>query len=265
MKNIHVLPTEKPSRLFKFANQLHLDTIPKDYYKKYNIYITSDEDIKDEDYCVHTNQNSIIKICEGEGKLMKGHLYLKKIILTTDQDLIADGVQAIDDEFLEWFVKNTSCEGVETKISRYKHYYKTGEIMTSSSPTPDFSSRNMQCEKVHPFYQIIIPKEESKQETLTYTEAAKKEERIFNSTMTSKQETLEEAAENFANSKKWINGGASNWVQFSFKKGAKWQSERGYSEEEVLQMYKDYEAYVIKTPITEVIEFSKWFEQFKKK
>jgi hypothetical protein len=31
-----------------------------------------------------------------------------------------------------------------------------------------------------------------KQETLTYTEAAKKEERIFNSTMMSKQETLEE-------------------------------------------------------------------------
>jgi hypothetical protein len=52
---------------------------------------------------------------------------------------------------------------------------------------------------------------------------------------------------------------------FCFTKGAKWQSERMYSEEEVLQMYKDYEAYVIKTPITEVIEFSKWFEQFKKK
>ena len=27
----------------------------------------------------------------------------KKIILTTDTDLIADGVQAIDDNFLEWF------------------------------------------------------------------------------------------------------------------------------------------------------------------
>jgi len=27
----------------------------------------------------------------------------KKIILTTDQDLIKDGVQSIDDEFLEWF------------------------------------------------------------------------------------------------------------------------------------------------------------------
>ena len=38
----------------------------------------------------------------------------KKIILTTDKELIKDGVQAIDDDFLEWFVKNPSCEEVET-------------------------------------------------------------------------------------------------------------------------------------------------------
>jgi hypothetical protein len=31
---------------------------------------------------------------------------LQKIILTTDLDLIKDGVQSIDNEFLEWFVKN---------------------------------------------------------------------------------------------------------------------------------------------------------------
>lgn len=36
----------------------------------------------------------------------------KKIILTTDVDLIKNGVQEIDDEFLEWFVKNPSCENV---------------------------------------------------------------------------------------------------------------------------------------------------------
>jgi hypothetical protein len=39
----------------------------------------------------------------------------KKIILTTDQDLIKDGVQAIPDDFLEWFVKNPSCEFVEVE------------------------------------------------------------------------------------------------------------------------------------------------------
>jgi hypothetical protein len=36
-----------------------------------------------------------------------------KIIPTTDQNLIKERVQAINDEFLEWFVKNPSCEEVE--------------------------------------------------------------------------------------------------------------------------------------------------------
>jgi hypothetical protein len=121
MKNIHILQTEKPSRLFKFANQLQLDTIPKEYYKKYNIYITSDEDIKEGDWCyqVELNDGKVDKCYDvtlyhtwtnnGVDKTRK----FKKIILTTDQDLIKDGVQSIDDEFLEWFVKNPSCEFVE--------------------------------------------------------------------------------------------------------------------------------------------------------
>jgi hypothetical protein len=115
MKNIHLLPTEKPSRLFKFANQLHLDNIPKDYYKKYNIYITSDEKIKEGDWGL-SKLNEVILF----GRSYNEKFY-KKIILTTDQDLIADGVQAISDEFLEWFVKNPSCEFVEIKnvISKY--------------------------------------------------------------------------------------------------------------------------------------------------
>jgi len=259
MKNIHVIPTEKPSRLFKFANQLHLDTIPKDYYKKYQIYITSDEEIKEDDYYLGDDNHiyCLVTTVNSNGK---------KIILTTDQDLIADGVQAIDDEFLEWFVKNPTCEYVEVDESKY-------------------------FDGSHGEYIIIIPQEEPKQETLTYTEAAKKEERIFNSTMMSKQETLEVAAENFANSKEWIDGGASNWVQFSFKKGAKWQSERVdreieeaaanladpnicktdnwiagakyqaermYSEEEVKRI-------LMKTGNYTKISLDSWFEQFKKK
>jgi len=68
-------------------------------------------------------------------------MILKKIILTTDQDLIKDGVQAIDDEFLEWFVKNPSCEWVEVeKISLGK---VEGTTMSVSK------------------YKIIIPKEET--------------------------------------------------------------------------------------------------------
>jgi hypothetical protein len=38
--------------------------------------------------------------------------YYRKVVLTTDQKLIKDGVQAIDDEFLDWLVKNPSCESL---------------------------------------------------------------------------------------------------------------------------------------------------------
>jgi hypothetical protein len=134
MKNIHVLPTAQPSRLFKFANELHLDTIPKDYYKKYNIYITSDEDIKEDDWGL-SKLNEVILF----GRSYNEKFY-KKIILTTDPDLIADGIQAISDEFLEWFVKNPSCEYVEWD----KNYNRgNGKF----------------------YYKIIIPQEEPKQET----------------------------------------------------------------------------------------------------
>jgi hypothetical protein len=85
-----------------------------------------------------------------------------KVILTTNDLLIKDSVQAIDDEFLEWFVNNPNCEEVEIK-TRYLHYYKTGEKLISFTKTPEFSSRNMQCIKIEPRYEIIIPQEEPKQ------------------------------------------------------------------------------------------------------
>ena len=39
----------------------------------------------------------------------------KEILLSTDTELQKNGIQAIDDEFLEWFVKNPSCEWVEVE------------------------------------------------------------------------------------------------------------------------------------------------------
>jgi ssDNA-binding Zn-finger/Zn-ribbon topoisomerase 1 len=119
MKNIHVLPTNKPSRVFNtnkgeyhFREHYVPDTIQT--CKNHNIYITSDEEIKEKDWCYYENGDlkGIHKVVNGQRPKT---MILKKIILTTDQDLINDGVQAIDDEFLEWFVKNPSCEEVEVK------------------------------------------------------------------------------------------------------------------------------------------------------
>ena len=141
MKNIHVLPTNKPSRLSKDENDRIWLSINFEYgindNNKQNIYITSDEEIKEGDwYC---SPNGIVSKHNGTEKLPDNW---NKIILTTDQDLIKDGVQAIDDEFLEWFVKNPSCE--EAKV----------EITEISCIIPNFGDVDK--------YRIAIPKQESK-------------------------------------------------------------------------------------------------------
>lgn len=130
MKNIHILPTDKPSRLIKNNlglirvsdnfTQSDLDFIQAEFV---NIYITSDEeDINENDYIITLNK----KVIQVSYLLSEDVANGKKIILTTDQDLIKDGVQAIDDEFLEWFVKNPSCEKViiDKWINSYKDLYE---------------------------------------------------------------------------------------------------------------------------------------------
>jgi hypothetical protein len=251
MKNIHVLPTEKPSRLWtnNLRRRLELDEFieqhPTNIAK--HIYITSDEFIEEGDFGLNLSTKNIVQYDGIKGL----DSYYKKIILTTDQYLITDGVQAIDDEFLEWFVKNPSCEFVEIRK------YHSGILSDISEITSSLK--------------IIIPKEEPKQETLTYTEAAKKEERIFNSTMMSKQETLEEAAERlFSNFQKEnpiipIPKEDIRPFKLGFIKGAKWQQEQDknkYSEEDVYHILCEHTAFLFAGGKSTL---SEWFEQFKKK
>jgi hypothetical protein len=75
-----------------------------------NIYITSDEEIKEGDWCYDDFLKSVFQANSIMG--VKTQNTSKKIILTTDADLIDEGVQPIDDNFLEWFVKNPNCEEV---------------------------------------------------------------------------------------------------------------------------------------------------------
>ena len=143
MKNIFVLLSDKPSRLFTptlWEEQLRFflekdKTVSKNKeYQPKNIYITSDEEIKEGDWCVCSDyKNSYYKIgkcshigspfnfkntiqINGDADLHNDREildYCKKIVLCTDSELIKNGVQSIDDDFLEWFVKNPSCEFVE--------------------------------------------------------------------------------------------------------------------------------------------------------
>jgi hypothetical protein len=128
-KNIWLLPTNEPSRLSDcHNNKLHLDDVR--YLRNYqNIYITSDEEIKEGDWVFQECLNMphrLIKADTENVKVLNDLNKCKKIILTTDQDLINDGVQPIPDEFLEWFVKNPSCEDIEIKkcINTTKGLYR---------------------------------------------------------------------------------------------------------------------------------------------
>jgi hypothetical protein len=149
MKNVHTLSKNSKVKTLGIGLELGINNSIFLNGESHNIYITSDEEIKEGD-CVLNPSNKILKIVsknnEGyyETTLVKGHYFklpdCKKIILTTDQELIKDGVQAIDDEFLEWFSKNPSCDRVN--IEKYSSAYL----------------------KLHNInYKIVIPKEEPKQ------------------------------------------------------------------------------------------------------
>jgi hypothetical protein len=102
---------------------------------KKHIYITSDDEIKQGDWYIYkTNitQRKTINDCSDGSQF-------KKIILTTDPDLIEEGVQAIDDKFLEWFVKNPSCESI-------KVVHKFDEDWSEESGAFEIS-----------YYKIILP------------------------------------------------------------------------------------------------------------
>jgi hypothetical protein len=221
MKNIHLLPTEKPSVLYKRndLNTFHLGDFdicePNDTLRtNQHIYITSDEEIKEGDWMIRGNEQPTLVTHDFFWDF--GDRY-HKIILTTDQDLIADGVQAIDDEFLEWFVKNPSCESVETKVVDFEVDMGLGD----------------ECIEHSSYYKIIIPQEKN----TIITDWLDKHGNPEIDNKVKKQLELEEAADNWVfetNGHKWSNNDNTAGDNYgSFKAGAKWQAERMYSEDEV--------------------------------
>jgi hypothetical protein len=270
MKNIHIIPTDKPSRLLYFgtSKELTLQVNPATFRvferSTQNIYITSDEEIKEGDwfYNIISLKPEPFKACEnGDGyvncsKYSHYRIDCKKIILTDNKDLIKDGVQAIDDEFLEWFVKNPSCESVEIDIYSKKIGVETD---TNGYREMDVFGND---------YRIIIPQEEPKQ----IEDEFEMQSRIINKVWDEdEQETLEEAAEKeYPTPTPYIVGLdiGNSMKREAFIEGAKWQSERSYNEEEVNNMFATLKINSVNNvaTITNVDLFiSSWKKQFKNK
>ena len=189
--------------------------------------------IEDELYIISNTEN-ISENCWiiTEGRLVQVSYLLSnevakgnKVILTTNKLLIKNGVQAIDDDFLEWFVKNPSCERVEIRY------------------TVDFNSKAV----------IIIPKEEPKQETIEEVELAI----LFHN-------TYERLAPSFGYETRVdtksldITTPNGKLMIAVCKEIIKWQTERMYSEEDLKS------AFFNGGNMKSIEEFNYWFEQFKK-
>jgi hypothetical protein len=281
-KNIWVLPTDKPSRLHKIGNEwgLTYNANSNPFAKQKNIYITSSEEIKYNDY--YLGEDGLI-YCLVTTVNSNG----KKIILTTDQDLIKDGLQAIDDEFLEWFVKNPSCESVEITSSQeflgddYRHggeptlVYKiiiTNEelkpyldksIFKNVSRLVNLSNKEetkKELLKQYPLTPDKCFKQDPKQQTYiqseTFVVGMSYTSEDGSTKFVTKQKTLEEQMykASFANeSPLWHDG---------FIAGSKWQAERMYSEEEVLKILLDSEEYTSR--FNGRTDLKKWFKHKKK-
>jgi hypothetical protein len=251
MKNLHLIPTDKPSRLYK-RNHDNSFGFSTDYFPNIgdtlnqNIYITSDEEVKEGDYFLYDGTKIRYKsngteyhgrdLCHISGNHRYPVSESKKIILTTDQDLIKNGVQAIDDEFLEWFIKNPNCEEVGITFG----CMEIRQCMCDSK---------VRC--LNPGYEIIIPQEE---DLCHYSGLPSPSAYIEEH----KQETLEEAARRYTESTP-----DNDAIRiFSFIEGAKWQADRMYSEEEVLKIVTSCKEYL---SFGDEFDEKEWFEQHKKK
>jgi hypothetical protein len=257
MKNIHLIQTDKPSRLSILnSGKLNFgaEFISSSNSKAQHIYITSDEEIKEGDYIFETDTNKV-NIADKDCYINEFDF---KIILTTDQDLIKDGVQSINDEFLQWFVKNPSCEKVNLKEEDYSQkcrecgeYVKRGYscnrgcFMKSGNFIP--TDKNIK-------YKIIIPKEEPKQENCCtpvgqikrYVDCVgcdrkpKQHVEFINNNIEEfddKLEQFKQASEHYAHNHFNMHE-TNNYkaLKQGFEAGAKWQAEQMF---ELMNQYTD--------------------------
>jgi hypothetical protein len=85
------------------------------------------------------------------------------------------------------------------------------------------------------------------------------------------KETVEEVAEKKYTPGVYVINGIDicEAARECFIEGAKWQAEKMYSEEEVNDILQDWSLYcsitILEEHVSNVLSYSEWFEQFKKK
>jgi hypothetical protein len=155
MKNIFLLSTDKPSRLqLQMNGNFHIENGETIALKSFqNIYITTDSKFVRDEYITDG-----IEVIKATPKLVNAQGLVdrrdwKKILMTTDPELIKDGVHPIGEEFLKWFVENPTCTKVEV-------VYGLFNPMGRQVDPNDLGQNHSKCVWK---YKIITTKEEQKQ------------------------------------------------------------------------------------------------------
>jgi hypothetical protein len=246
------------------------------------LYIISNTENVNENCWIITNGKLVQVSYLLSNEVAKGN----KIILTTNKLLIKDGIQAIDDEFLQWFIENQSCEKVEV-VDLLAEQFGYIIIIPKEEPKQEnkvlvemqqilrrdskFMGHYESCDLCHynAFFKYLYNGE------ILYRCQGHKIVNINNlkskfgfGSEEPKQETLEEAADKLSDELHAVfemnNEDAFLWILNILNKGATWQAERMYSEEEVKHLINSLvkDCYFMQEPNQNV---SEWFEQFKKK
>ena len=171
MKNLYLLPSPNPSRLYYFGSspELRLTKYPNLFRvferSTQHIYITGDGIFKEGDWTIWKDQ--LFKVDSNNAYSYTNNVtlayaikHLKKVILTTES---LDVVQAIPDEFLNWFVKNQNCKAVVV--------IEKSRCCGRCNGVDDLCFTDMCCDEHHVYgcetcygkrveYSITIPKDE---------------------------------------------------------------------------------------------------------
>jgi hypothetical protein len=276
MKNVHILPTDQASRLVKINSTLFFGKNEREMLSEpsldivaQHIYITSDELFKENDWVLNTDTSELYKADADDVLVDKKDIdwyadFNLEVIMTNDPTLISDGVQAIDNDFLKWFVKNPTCEFVEVKRN-----YLSSKCLKCGFIENHDEVDTEDCPKCHNttyehLYknEIIIAQEEQKQHLINIMH----DDEELGLYEEPKQETLEEAADKWVfetNGHKWSNNDDTAGDNYgSFIAGANYQAENMFSEEEVdllvnelINKFTDWSgSYVYKDKLIEMCE-----------
>jgi hypothetical protein len=165
-KNLFVIPTNNPSRVYGILGSYRLGLTSNDPFytenfgggtQNQNIYVTCNDFIGLSYYLDGDLVRKGVVDAKDYWEVRKDY---KKIILTTDPKLIKDGVQSIPDEFLQWFIAKVNDSGkpidiveIEYLVPKVDNPFQQGLLNGLAKSYPDIVKK--------PY--IIIPKEAEEQ------------------------------------------------------------------------------------------------------